>query len=84
MPNSDPEISRANKKRPQPGEDGYGRLVRAQQGRGGDDSSHALELRDNADWRPEFRAQRLVSGQDIGAHVQRDRRAQFALGKFLA
>ena len=26
---------RANKKRPQPGEDGYGRLVRAQQGRGG-------------------------------------------------
>ena len=28
-------IPGANKKRPQPGEDGYGRLVRAQQGRGG-------------------------------------------------
>jgi len=26
---------RANKKRPQPGEDGYGRLVRVQQGRAG-------------------------------------------------
>jgi hypothetical protein len=30
-----PYSPRANKKRPQPGEDGYGRLVRAQQGRGG-------------------------------------------------
>ena len=48
-------ILRANKKRPQPGEDGYGRLVRAQQGRGGDDNSHALEPADNARGPEEFR-----------------------------
>jgi hypothetical protein len=35
-------------KRPQPGEVGYGRLVRVQQGRGGDDGSRALERRHNA------------------------------------
>ena len=46
----------ANKKRPQPGEDGYGRLVRVQQGRGGDDNSHALEPADNARGSEEFRS----------------------------
>jgi hypothetical protein len=39
----------AQKKRPQPGEDGYGRLVRVQQGRGGDDDSRALEPGLNAE-----------------------------------
>ena len=50
----------AKKKRPQPGEDGYGRLVRVQQGRGGDDSSHALEPADNARRPEEFRAYLLA------------------------
>jgi len=42
------KIERRQRKRPQPGEVGYGRLVRVQQGRGGDDGSRALERRHNA------------------------------------
>jgi hypothetical protein len=44
----------ANKRTPATGEAGYGRLVRVQQGRGGADSSHALERQHNADGSEEF------------------------------
>jgi len=53
----------------------------AGEGRGG--NSHALELRDNADRRQEFRAQRLQCWANHRRPRQGDRRAQFCFGKTL-
>jgi len=84
-----------HKKRPQPGEDGYGRLVRVQQGRGGDDGSRALERQHNAGPGKGFRSmpigafglaerqsppQILFRGKDLGVGENYELPAGFSIG----
>jgi hypothetical protein len=66
-----------NKERPQPGEDGYGRLVRAQQGRGG----VIIRMPSNCEiTRTARKSSSLRFARQDYRRVPGDRRAQFCFG----